>query len=152
VHKTTDAHIADGSQVDSNQINTRGDVAVGATSTETVTSVSVGGSFSGSAAVRVNAPVSGFTITTDPSIGSRVAHSTNVDADGNVLVSANDMLKLNVVGGNISASGTAAVGAAAAVPIVTKETHSFIGDGAHVNAKGGGAGATVSTGAFNVTP
>ena len=57
---------------------------------------------------------------------------------------------MNVIGGNLSAAGSAAVGAAAAIPIVTKETHAFIGDGAHVTA-GAASGLTVGTGAFTIT-
>ena len=54
-----------------------------------------------------------------------------------------------MIGGNLSVAGSAAVGAAAAIPIVTKETHAFIGDGAHVTA-GAASGLSVGTGAFVV--
>ena len=53
------------------------------------------------------------------------------------------------IAGNISGGGTAAVGAAVAVPVITKETHAFIGDYARVSAKGGG-GPHVKTGRFTV--
>ena len=56
---------------------------------------------------------------------------------------------MNIIGGNISAAGTAAVGAAAAIPIVTKETHAFIGDGAHVTA-GAASSVAVKTGQFTI--
>ena len=47
---------------------------------------------------------------------------------------------MNVIAGNISAAGSAAVGAAGGVPIVTKTTHAFIGDDAHVTRwRGNGA-------------
>ena len=53
-----------------------------------------------------------------------------------------------MIAGNFSGGGTAAVGAAVAVPVITKETHAFIGDFASVSAKGG-AGLLVKTGALH---
>ena len=68
---------------------------------------------------------------------------------GSVGVSANEALSLNIIGGNLSASGTAAVGAAAAVPVITKETHAYIGDHAKVNGAGA-SGVTADTGEITV--
>ena len=66
------------------------------------------------------------------------------------MIAADEKMKLDVIGGNISCGGTAAVGAAAAVPVITKNTHAFIGDNAKVNAAGNSA-VSVKTGGFTVT-
>ena len=76
----------------------------------------------------VNAAVPVITVTTNAWIGA----SATVTANGNVVVAAQDSFTLFTVAGSISVAGTAAVGAGIAVPIVTKTTHSWIGDGAHV--------------------
>ncbi|MEA2197047.1 MAG: mucin9, partial [Solirubrobacteraceae bacterium] len=129
-------------------VNANGSVTVDATSSESVTSVAVGGSFGGSAAVAVNAGVSVFNITTDADIGA----SATVLAGDSVRVSADEGLTLNIIAGNVAASGTAAVGAAAAVPVVTKETHAWIDSGATVTGLGNGAtGVAVASGAHDVT-
>src|SRR5437773_6340295 len=56
---------------------------------------------------------------------------------------------MDVIGGNIGGGGTAAVGAAAAVPVITKNTHASIGDNAKVSAAGQ-AGVRVMTGGFSL--
>jgi len=87
-----------------------------------------------------------FTINTNAFIGN----GTTVNADGSVRVASDEKLKLDVIAGNISGGGTAAVGASVAVPIVHKETHAFIGTDARVNAKGL-SGVDVKTGGYTVT-
>src|SRR6185503_573591 len=87
-----------------------------------------------------------YTVNTNASIGN----NTTANADGSVRVAADEKLKLDVIAGNLSGGGTAAVGAAVAVPIITKDTHAFIGSGAHVNAKGL-TGVDVKTGGYTVT-
>ena len=59
-------------------------------------------------------------------------------------------MTLNVIAGNISGGGSAAVGAAVSVPVVTKETHAWIGNFAQVGAAGNTA-ITVPTGTYAVT-
>ena len=146
VSKDTEAWIGNKAHV-----TTSGTVTVDATSSEDVTSIAVGGGFGGTAAVNVNVGVSVFTITTKAFIdgGPLATDGAVVNAGGSVGVSANERLSLDVIGGNISASGTAAVGAAAAVPVVTKETHAYIGDHAHVNARGG-SGVSADTGSVSL--
>ena len=100
-----------------------GNLTVDATSSEDVTSISVGASFGGTAAVTVNAAVPVLDDQHERHIGS----GATVNADGSVRVAADEKLKLDVIAGNISGGGTAAVGASVAVPIVHKETHAFIG-------------------------
>ncbi len=152
ITKDTEASIGEGSSV-----TVGGDVTVDATSSESVNSIAVGAGFGGTAAVNVNVGVSDFNVTTKAFIGCSSTDSNNlcgvgdttgptVIAGGTVRVSANENLSLNIIGGNLSAAGTAAVGAAAAVPVITKDTEAYIGVGAFVVGKGAD-GVTVATGA-----
>ncbi|MGZ3438561.1 MAG: beta strand repeat-containing protein, partial [Polyangia bacterium] len=140
VHKDTEAWLA-------GTVNATlsGDTTVDAASSESLTSIAVGGGFAGTAAVNVNVGVPVFNVTTD----AYIAGGATVKAGGSVRVSANESLSMNVIGGNLSAAGSAAVGAAAAIPLISKETHAFIGDGAHVTA-GAADSLTVGTGAFQI--
>ena len=65
-----------------------------------------------------------------PSDGASIA------ADGSVRIAADEKLDLDLVAGNISGGGTAAVGAAAAVPVITKTTTAYIGDYAQRHGQG----------------
>ena len=147
ITKDTEAWIDAGAIVSAN-----GDITVNANSNETVNSVSAGGSFAGTAAVTVNAAVSLFNITTKAYIngGATAGSGAVVNAGGSVVVSAAEQLTLNVVAGNLSAAGSAAVGAAAAVPVVTKTTDSYIGDNATVNATGGITGIAAPSGSLTL--
>ncbi|MEA3511109.1 MAG: hypothetical protein U9R51_06700, partial [Actinomycetota bacterium] len=127
-------------------VNALGNITVDATSSEKVTTVSVGAGFAGNVAVTVNASVPVFTIWTQAWIGDDAV----VAAEGSVRVAADEALKLDVIAGNISGSGTVAVGAAVAVPIVTKETHAWIGDRAKVDAAGKST-ITIKTGTYDVS-
>ncbi|MFL6035275.1 MAG: beta strand repeat-containing protein, partial [Gaiellaceae bacterium] len=131
----------------------KGNVSVDATSSEDVLSISVGGGFSGTAAVTVNAGVSVLDVTTKAYVadGTNSGNGAKIFADGSVRVAADESLTLNVIAGNISGGGTAAVGAAVSVPVVTKETHSWIGNFAQVNGNGGSS-LPVKTGEYSVTP
>ncbi|MHB1242601.1 MAG: beta strand repeat-containing protein, partial [Gaiellaceae bacterium] len=146
LEKSTQAWIGAGASVDA-----AGNVIVEAVSSEDVLSISAGVAIGGTAAVSVNAGVSVLTITTRAFVASSTSVPTTVDADGSVKVAASDATGLSVISGNISVSGTASIGAAAAVPVVTKTTEAFVGDGAIVAARGLGAGVTAATGAFTVT-
>ena len=148
VTKDTEAWIAPAAIV-----NARGDLTVDATSSENVISISVGAGFSGTAAVTVNAGVSVFTITTKAFVdgGASPSDGAVVNVGDTARIAAGELLTLSVIAGNLSASGSAAVGAAGAVPIVSKTTTAFIGDHSTVNALGNGSGLTVQTGAFAVT-
>ena len=143
--KTTTASIGDRSRVRAN-----GDVVVSAASSERITSISVGGAGSGSVAIALNAAVSVITVRTNASLGA----DTVVRAGGNVLVTADEVLELLLVAGNVSAAGSASVGAGAAVPIVTKVTTATVGARADVTAYGlvGRVGhGTVNTGGYTMT-
>ena len=130
-----------------------GNVSVDATSSEKITSLSVGGGFGGTASVNVNAAVPVIDVTTVARIvdGTSSLDGAVIRADGSVRISANEALTLNVVAGNISASGTAAVGAAVAVPVVTKNTHAYIGNFTVLTALGNST-LPVVTGGYGVTP
>src|SRR6185436_21128031 len=98
------------------QATLTGNVAVVANSSEKLISIAVGGGFGGTASVNVNVGVSVIDITTRAYVADAATPTdgTRIDADGSVNVAADEHLKLDVIGGNISGGGTAAVGAAAA--------------------------------------
>ena len=56
---------------------------------------------------------------------------------------------MNVVSGNLTVSGEASIGVAAAVPIINKTTMAYIGPYAIVTTSGDQAGVTVNNGTFN---
>ena len=133
INKDTEASIGkDGS------ITVSGNVTVDATSHETLSSISVGGGFGGTASVNVQAAVPVISITTKAFVadGTSAANGAVISAGGSVGVMADEQLTLNAIAGNISGGGSAAVGAAVAVPVVTKETHAWIGNYAQVDAGG----------------
>ena len=112
VTKDTEAWI--GKDVD---ITVTGDVTVDATSSEDAISISAGGELRRHGRrVSVNAAVSVFDITTQAFVadGTSAGDRAKITADGSVRVAADETLTLDVIGGNISGGGTAAVGAAVA--------------------------------------
>jgi hypothetical protein len=116
----------------------KGDVTVDAESSEDILSISAGAAASQSVAVAVNAGVSVITVTTQAYIGGgpAVADGADIDAGGSVGVSADDGLEMQVISGNLAVSGSVSVGAAAAVPVVTKKIQAWIGDHTSVDADG----------------
>ena len=65
-------------------------------------------------------------------------------------VAASETMGLDVISGNVSISGSASVGAAAAIPIVTKTTEAYVGANAEVNARGL-SDVSAATGAFTLS-
>ena len=132
--------------------NAAGNLTIDATSSEDVNSFSVGGSGGNTAAVSVNAGVSVFNITTKAYIdgGPTASDGAVVKVGGNARVAADEHLALNMLVGNLSAAGTAAVGAGAAVPVVTKTTTAYIGDHSTLDAKGNATALPFNTGAYTV--
>ena len=132
--------------------NVNGDLTVDANSSESITSIAVGGGFGGSAAVNVNAAVSVFSITTQAFVdhGAIAGDGAILTANGSVRIAADENLDLDLVAGNVSGSGSAAVGAGAAIPVITKTTTAFIGNHARVTGKGGGGGVSVRTGTLSL--
>ncbi|MGU3647355.1 hypothetical protein ACLBXX_20565, partial [Microbacterium sp. C23T] len=148
LNKTTEAWIGNDAVVRGS-----GNLTVDAISTEGIDSISVGGGFGGTAAVNVNAGVSVINVTTRAFVqdGTSASDRADLEVSGSVRVAASDRLRLNVIAGNISGGGTAAVGAAVAVPVVTKSTRSFIGAFSRVIGLGNGAALDVVTGGYTVT-
>ncbi|HEV8463176.1 MAG TPA: hypothetical protein VGQ38_20990, partial [Gaiellaceae bacterium] len=144
--KDTEAWIASGGTA-----TLTGNATIDATSTEDMKSISVGGGFGGTAAVNVNAAVSVIDVTTNAYIadGTLGTHA-KLFAGGSVRVAADETLTLDAIAGNLSGGGTAAVGASVAVPVVTKNTHAYIGNFAEVNGAGGSA-LPVKTGNYSVS-
>ncbi len=129
-----------------------GDAKIDAMSKEDLLSIAVGGTVGGTVAVSVNAGVSVINPTTLAFVdGGSAIDASTVRIGGTARVNAADTTKLNLIAGNISASGSAAIGGAAAIPIVTKTTQAYINDYSEVSADGGGSGLDVSTGTFDVT-
>ncbi|MCY2932454.1 MAG: hypothetical protein NTV86_23755 [Planctomycetota bacterium] len=149
ITKDTQAFIAMGTTVTAD-----GNVVVTANSVEDVTSVSAAGSGGGTAGIAGTVGVYVVTNHTtayighDPDDTGHAAVDTNVTADGNVIVAADDQTDLNVISGNVTASGTASVGAAVGVPIVTKTTKAFLGNKAKVTAKGVKTAYVARTGSY----
>ena len=156
--KNTSAYIDSGvtSHVD-------GDIDVGATSGEDITSVAAGAAFGGTAGVGVNAGVHVLTIATrafigdDPSDDDAMVPDTlsagpgDVHAGGTVRIAADDRSELDKVVATLAIGGSAGVGAAATVTVVNKTTEAFIGAGASVTGDGQTAGLGAATGAYGVT-
>ena len=128
ITKNTQAFIATAT------VNADGNVLVQATSAENLTSVTAAVGVSGTTAVVGSAGVYVLTITTRAFIGddpdNPTSGATTVQASGSILVAASEQTVLNILSGNFSGSGTASVGAAAGVPVITKTTEAFIGAGA----------------------
>ncbi|HEX8971092.1 hypothetical protein, partial [Oryzihumus sp.] len=133
--------------LDNSSANLLGNVAVTANSSESVLSISAGASVGGSAGVTVNAGVSVFNISTKAWLGK----SVNVDANGSGNVAAGEATDLSVIAGNLSVSGSASIGAAVAVPVVTKDTEAWIDQSAQVNARGNGTPISAANGSFVVS-
>jgi len=134
ITKNTQAYIATAS------VNAGGNVIVQAESSETITSVVASLGVGGSVGIAGSIGVYVLSVTTRAFIGldeedqNAVGGPTNVTARGNVEVAANEATSMLGFAGNISGGGDASIGAAAAIPIVTKTTEAFIGPGASVHA------------------
>jgi mucin-19 len=132
-----------------------GNVLVQAKSSENLTSVTGAVGISGTVAIAGSAGVYVLAITTRAFIGNDplnpTAGSTSVQASGSILVAASEQTVLNILTGNFSGSGTASVGAAAGVPVITKTTEAFIGAGANVGALGLGSAIDAENGRFDIS-
>ncbi len=121
-----------------------GSVAITANATETITSVSVAGAFSGNVAVGLTAGVSVLNLTTNAYIDS----GATVIAKNNVLVSAEDQTTSTLVSGNLEGSGSVAVGVGAGISVLTKNTNAYIASDAVVTALAQGTSIMANTGTF----
>ncbi|WP_299742259.1 leukotoxin LktA family filamentous adhesin [Devosia sp.] len=134
--KTTRAAIADNALVHS------GDVRIAARSSETARTLAAGVGIGGTAGLAGALGVYSMVNTTTAEIGS----NATVLADNNVAVLADDDVDISFLTGALSASGTAAVGASAAVAVIHATTTARIGSGASVTALGLGTGVNYVTG------
>lgn len=121
-------------------------IAVLAESHETIRSNGVGFAAGGTAGVQGSASV--VVLTTDTQAWAD--DNTELHSNGNIVIAAGGSSDLNLVAGAATAGGTAAVGAGAAVAVIDKTTHAWIGDNASVTALGNAAAANVETGEFTV--
>ena len=119
-------------------------VVIQALASEDVLSLSVVGAGSGTAAVGVTAGVSALNLTTEAFVDA----NAGATADGNVVVQALDATRDDVVSGNITGAGVAAVGVAAGISTLTKNTRSYIAGGAKIQAKANRSAFTANTGTF----
>jgi len=125
IKRDTEAYVGAGARAHGGD-----NVIVAAFADMTQTSVSASGGFSGKVAVTVTAGVTVLDLTTLAYIGS----GANVSSDGNVLVSAEDDTTINQVSGNLAGGGNGAVGIAAGVGVLTKDTEAYIDTNATVTA------------------
>ncbi|RKY41296.1 MAG: hypothetical protein DRP85_06715, partial [Candidatus Makaraimicrobium thalassicum] len=142
ITKDTQAFIDENARVQAKQ-----DVRVEADSQEEIISIAAAGAGGGVAGVAGGVDVYVLTLTTKAFIAS----GANVDAGGSVSVAVADETEIDIIAGSIAAGGVASVGGAAGIPIITKTTEAYIGDGAIVNAKANKAGIEVKTGKFDIT-
>jgi hypothetical protein len=150
VTKRTEARIDDSAVV-----NAENDVEVRARSVEDVSSLSAALGGGGSAGIAGAAGVYVMNLTTIASIGSErtetlTPEGATVQAGDSVVVSAEDSTELDLIGGTITAGGSASLGAAAVVPVINKTTEAFIGANSSVTGLAQGDGVEAHTGTFAV--
>ena len=121
-----------------------GSVSVLADGSEDITSVSASGSGGGEVAVGANAGVTVLNLTTKAEVDSDAV----VTARDNVVVSAQDGTTTTQVAGDINAAGEVAVGVAANIGVITKNTDATVDAGASITALALGGQSTVNTGTF----
>jgi len=134
VDNNTYAYIGKGAQVAAKE-----DVEVVAASTQDILSITGAGAL-GVGAVGLAGSVSVVSIDNDTFayVGDRNtgdARGLSVKADGNIVISARDKTKTEIVTGSL-AGGTVGIGGAIGVTLIEKDTKAFIGNNAEVDAKG----------------
>jgi hypothetical protein len=157
ITKTTQAYIGTA------DVLANGDVLVQALSAENLASTSASlvaainvnpDELGASAAIAGSAAVYVLNITTQAYIGSdsttTSSGSTNVLADGSILVAATETNTLTLISGDF-AGAAATVGTADTVPYIKKTTQAFIGAGAVVTALGLGSAINADTGQFAIS-
>lgn len=121
-------------------------IQVLASSEEKIRSIGAGFSAGGTAGVQGAASV--VVLTTDTQ--AYLAGGARAHSEGNVVVAASGDSDIDMLAGAGAIGGTAGVGAAAAVAVVAKTTHAWIGDNAEVTALGLKAGVQVASGSFGI--
>src|SRR5690606_21592206 len=100
----------------------------------------------GTAGVQGSASVVDLTADTQ----AYAAGGAKLHAQGSIVIDANAASEIDLLAGAIGAAGTAAVGAGAAVALIDKTTHAWIGDAAEVTALGLKPAVAAATGAFDI--
>ncbi len=131
VTKTTEALVGRGGSID-----TEGSVVLRAHSGEDITSLVATGALASGFAAAGSASVVVVDTVTRAVLGAGLGGTPEVAADGNVIITATTDGELDLFGGALAVAGGAAVGAAAAVPVVTRDTEARIASGADVTARG----------------
>ena len=150
--KETKAWIGAGTTVEAQD-----NVQVQAFSEEKVVSVAAGVAAGIDAGVAGAVDVYVMTLTTkafvdgEKTVGNTFYAGGHVTAEGTVQVAAESKTEVDFIGGNVAIGGDAGIGGAVVVPIITKNTYAYIGDGAVVDAKAKKAGIDIPAGTFSHT-
>lgn len=142
--KTTEALLGAGTEV-----NASGDVTIAAYQVEDLTSVSASLAVSSEAGIAGSAGIYILDLATTAAVldGDSASDGAVISALGNMLVSAQDRIEIDMIAGSVAGSSTAGIGASAAVIVIDKVTDAYIGEYAVVDVKGQGSKTiTVSVG------
>ena len=129
------------------KVSADGSVSVIANASETIYSFSIAGAAAGTVAVGLTAGVSTLNLTTNAYVDTGAV----VFAKNNAVISAEDQTGLILVSGNLTGSGTVAVGIGAGISVLNKNTNASINSDAVVTALANGAAAKVNTGQFGTS-
>jgi filamentous hemagglutinin family protein len=145
IRKNTFAYIDNNADVDVTK-----DILLKSKSGEDINSISAAVSLGKSWALGGAASVYDIRNNTKAYINGGDVSTTDVHADGNILVSAENNTEIDNIAGSVSAGAKAGVGASATVAIIDKTTEAFIGKNAKVTADGNRDEIDVATGRFTV--
>jgi hypothetical protein len=128
-------------------------VVVKAGSKEKLVSIAASAAGGGDAGVAIAASVYILKIDTYAYVEDATSsdQGASITAGDSVAISAEDATDLVMVAGNLAFSGSASVGAAGAVPVITKNTQAYIGKYATVIGRGLLDGVAVNTGGFTIS-
>ncbi len=145
ITKNTYAYIDNNADVDATK-----DILIRSKSGEDINSIAAAVSLSKSWALGGAASVYDIKNNTKAYINGGDVSATDVHADGNILVSAENNTEIDSIAGSISGGANAGVGASATVAVIDKTTESFIGKNAKVTADGKRHAIDVATGRLTV--
>jgi len=147
VVKNTQAYVAEKADVKANR-----DIRIDAISDEDFVSVSASIAAGGSVSIAGSVSVYVLDVTTRAVVddSATAANGAKLQAEGNVIINAQEHHEMDMVAGNLGGAGKVAVGVAASVPVVTKNTEASIGRNASVLAKASRPAALVPSGDFTV--
>ena len=147
--KTVKAFVADDvDATDPAVVKANAQVAVGADSTDSIVSVTLG--LAGGGDVGVGGAVSIAVV--ENHVDAYIGQSAEVTSGGNVLVTAQDDITAVLTAGGAAGGGDAGVGGSIAVATLLGHTLAWIGPDAQVTASGNGGGAPVYTADGTSTP